>query len=362
MHNNSAPDSTQSTFDREMIEPGKDRMEKLLGWWYRFTTPPRIATNASFARRDAERRARLMSTICLIGIIIWIVNIPTVLFGTHVTLYCYIAVAIMILSASIANKAGNVILASLIFVAGVEVVIMISITFGYYPLNLTGLQTYGMLIFGELFAASLLSIWSVFIVTAVNIAFCFGDFYYIPHSVALQMSITAIGNPLQTVVQPVSLLIIVACVIGIWVHTATRASERANRAEVIAKVEYAVSEQREQAEREKLELETSIQQLVEAHIATNDGHLNERIPYPPTQILWPLVGVLNTLWARQRSNQQTEHELQHLRQAISACDQAVYHAIQHPEQPWPTLHTGTEIDTLLLSLRRLQESRSQSLH
>lgn len=337
-----------------MIEPENDRLEHLLGWWFKLTAPPRAAANASFVKREAERRARLVSTIGFIIIVAITVALPIVFFAPPMTVIGYFVSLASYSTSLLVNRTGHSMIASAIIVFCVEVALMSNIFLAYYPLNIIGLQTYDVLVVGVLFAVSLLPIWSVFFIAALNIAFILLSFFYMPHTANLDVSVD--NNPVMTILYPIIVQIIVAGVTSLWVYTATRASEKARRAEVVARVEYAVSEQRAIAEQEKQELEAGIQQLVQTHIDANNGQMAGRIPYPSAQILWPLVGVLNALWTRQRHAQQLEMELQRLRQAIAHCDQAIQQANQHPGQPLPITQTGTELDSLLISLRQWQTS------
>jgi hypothetical protein len=360
IHDISSSDSSisQAGIPHEMIEqPGSDRMERLFGWWYKVTMPPRVPTNASLVKREAERRARLISTIGLVAVITDIANLPVLFVGPLFTRYLNLSAYVLIFCMLLANKFGRPVLAGTIMVVGVELLVVADIYFTSQPLDLIGLQTYGMFIIGELIAVSLLPIYSVFVVALFNIAFMVVYFFY----AGLEQHLAgAVTNPVMALVYPASAQIVVAGIASLWVYTASRASERANRAEVIARVEFAISEQHAAAEKEKQELEASIQHLVQTHIAVNDGQIAERIPYPSAQVLWPLVGVLNSLWARLRHAQQTELELQRLKQAIASYDQAAQDVAAMPRKSLPLLRTGTDLDPLILSLKRAQEAWSRS--
>ncbi len=177
---------------------------------------------------------------------------------------------------------------------------------------------------------------------------------YAPRMQAMVQAMNA--DPFQTFFRPVSLQFFVAGVVALWVYTATKSAERANRAEMVAALEHTIAEQNNAAEQEKQELEESLQQLIKAHTDAVNGQVMARIPYPPAKILWPLVGVVNSLWARLQHTQQTESELQQLRGAIDSYTQLIYQASLSPQQPLPVLRTGTAFDSLSLSMKRLQEA------
>jgi hypothetical protein len=47
----------------EVVEQESEQREgSLVRWWYSWTTPERPPINASFVRREADRRARLLRT------------------------------------------------------------------------------------------------------------------------------------------------------------------------------------------------------------------------------------------------------------------------------------------------------------
>jgi hypothetical protein len=156
--------------------------------------------------------------------------------------------------------------------------------------------------------------------------------------------------------RPVGLQLIIAGVVFIWVSSATNAIARANKAEMIATLEHTIAEQGTLIEKEKQALEESIKQIVQAHVDATNGQLVTRIPYPPAKVLWPLVGVVNSLWIRLRHSQQNEQELNQLKQAISAYTALVHRASISSQQAVPMQRTGTALDPLILSIGKLQPS------
>ena len=75
----STPTAGKSWSASEVIGQKNDWMERLLGWWYRFTTPPRPAEEASFAQRETERRARMLSTVGFFLVVILLALLPPLL-------------------------------------------------------------------------------------------------------------------------------------------------------------------------------------------------------------------------------------------------------------------------------------------
>ncbi len=131
---------------------------------------------------------------------------------------------------------------------------------------------------------------------------------------------------------------------------------------MVATVEHALSEQHVLVEKEKQALEESIQQLIQAHVDATNGQINARIPYPSSKVLWPLVGVFNSLWTRLQHSQYNEHTLQQLQTAIAANEEIIQHASFAPQQPLALRQSGTDVDALMLSVKRLHDGllRSQN--
>ena len=224
----------------------------------------------------------------------------------------------------------------------------------YTPLTPSVLEEYDFLILIDILAVSLLPTRSIFILSTLNSVFIAFHLIYAPRTQAMVQAMSA--DPFQIFLRPICLQFFVACVVALWVYTATRSARRANRAEMVAALEHTIAEQNTAAEQEKQELEESIQQLIKAHTDAVNGQVMARIPYPPAKALWPLVGVVNSLWTRLQHTQQTESELQQLQRAVDSYTQLIYQASLSPQQPLPLLRTGTAFDSLSLSMKRLQEA------
>jgi hypothetical protein len=350
------PVSEPSGFPNEVVEQGTDGMERLLGWWYKFTTPPRPPANASFIRREADRKARLLSTVTFFYLALQALFLVASVLSAPSTILVNlvgdaIGIAILLL-----NRAGKGTWGGVVLVSWIELSLALVIA-SARPLDVADTQLYDMFVLGELLAVSLLPVFSVFIVALLNSVLIAVDLLYQPKTQALaavlQKEMTAI------LIRPIGVQMIVAGVAALWVYSAGKALERANRAEMVATLEHALSEQRAVAEQEKVELEASIQQLIQVHVDATKGQIVSRIPYPPSKVLWPLVGVINSLWVRLRQSQQTEQELQQFKRMIASYTEIIQRS-SRLGQPLPLPRTGTELDPLILSIKSLQESYAGS--
>ncbi|MBO0790118.1 MAG: hypothetical protein J2P36_04120 [Ktedonobacteraceae bacterium] len=344
-----------------MIEAKGDRLDRLFGWWYKLTMPPRPAANASTLKREAYRKARTISTVGILFLILEIMDITVVIGARSLIMNIdYVLVYLFIAGMMLANRFGRPILAGSIPVFGCEILLIITILYSYPTMNMVGIEFYGLFVFIELLSISLLPIRFVFLFAVLDSAFIVLDYLFQPKTQELMQAIGA--NGLVVVGVPVALQFLVAFISSLWVFTASTASQRANRAEMMAAIESVVAEKRALADQEKQELEASIEQLVQAYVDASKGQMQmvSRIPYPPAKVLWPLVGVLNALWTRLRNTQQMEAQLQQLKQAIATYDACLQQATQTPHQPLPLLRTGTDIDLLNISLQALQKSWQHS--
>ncbi len=343
------PGAAQPNFPAGAVVQRSDTMERLLGWWYRFTTPPRPPANASFMKREIDRKARLLSTVLFfylaIEVLFSVVSVvanPSAIFSSSVGF-------IVVLGGVLLCRRGKVKAGGWVMVGWYEIGLVITLLVTK-PLKLLDIPLYDMFIIGELLAVSLLPLSNVFILAAANSLFMVFDLFYESHAqmLAFAMSKDVIGTIL---IRPIAMQVIVAGVTSIWVYSASRAVERANRAEMVATLEHTVAEQRASIEQEKQELEVSIQQLIQLHIDATNGQLAARIPYPPAKVLWPLVGVINSLWMRLQNFQQVEREHERLKRAIAMYNELLQqsNAFQLPPR------TGTDLDLLTLTLKRMRE-------
>jgi hypothetical protein len=208
------------------------------------------------------------------------------------------------------------------------------------------LPLYDLLVIVELFAASLLPSSYIIVAALLNIGFMSGELF-------LQKSVAGLATPaLQTylhtqfyaaLARPISLQIIVGVVIFLWVRSTTLAIARADRAEMIAKLEHDLAEQKEQ-------LEVGIQQLLQTHTEVANGNFDARTPMTRENSLWPLANALNILLTRFQRASKAEQELQRFQQILPSLVSAIQTAEQrHAPLPYFT-RTSTILDPLLLSL------------
>ncbi len=359
MSNSFVPENAQDTASTWSPETVIGQEEALLpargffGWWHRLTAPPRPPARASYVQREAYRKAQLFSTVAFFLLILLIFFFPATFFMQPHVVYFDASLILCDIVALMINKARRTNIASVLLIAGCEVVLSGVILF-IRPLDATVLQLYDLFIVIELLALSLLPVSSIFVLATLHSIFISMDMLLQERTRDLIDLVNSQLVPM--LVRPIGLQFMVAGVVFLWVRSASRATERAHRAEMIARMEHHMALQRQEVEREKQELEESIQQLVKTHVDVSQGQLSGRISYPPAKVLWPLVGILNSLWTRLQRSQQNEHDLQQLKQAIMSSAETI-RTLSSPEQLTRVPRTGTVLDPLLFSVKALVDRR-----
>lgn len=340
----------------EVAEPEQER--GLIHWWYRITAPPRPSAKASYVKREADRKARLFSSVAFFFLVTMVLFFPASFFMPMITPLAVVFAAASSVIALIVNRTGHTMTAGVITVLGAETALT-GVILAIRPLLPVDVQLYDLYVIIILLAVSLLPARFIFVFALVHSIFIGVDMYIHPHTLALAQDLETQFIP--AIVRPIGLQLIVAGVAYIWVQSTTRASERANRAEMVAALEHTISEQRAFFEREKQELEESIKQLIQAHVDAANGQLMSRVSYPPAKALWPLVGAMNSQWSRLQHSQQIEQELQLLRQAIAYYIELIQkHGTRAGQPSLPFVRTGTSLDQLMLAMKALYSaSRSQ---
>src|SRR5258708_34076905 len=123
----------------------------------------------------------------------------------------------------------------------------------------------------------------------------------------------------NTIIQPVSLQIVVAVVSYIWVRSALRAIARADRAEEIAQLQRREAELlRLEAERTR-QLDMGSEHLLQVLVRAANGDRMARANLPPDNLLWRVGNGLNPLLTRLGSARRAEHAKHQREEADARC-------------------------------------------
>ncbi|MBA2396590.1 MAG: hypothetical protein H0V70_28025 [Ktedonobacteraceae bacterium] len=349
------PDNISGTWSpAEILGEEQDTQKhiSIAGRWYRLTAIPEQPYQTSFVKREAERKSRLLSTAVFFLMLVVALLIPATLFIANraVLWLCIIVLAICMISL-ILNRNGKTILAGVIITIMFEVAFFLTIV-STKPFDVANLPLYDMLVLPELLVASLLPGSSIFFAALLNSLFIWGDLVFQPRTLLLQQYLS---SPLfyVAVVRPVVIQLLVAVVVYIWVRSTLRAIERADKAEMLAHLEHALAEQKNQ-------LETGIQDILQTHTAISNGNLDARVPLTQDHALWPLANALNTLLTRFQRSVKAEQNMQRVQVMLPPIVNALQEAEQQ-QRPLPAFqHTATPLDPLLSWLSGRFISRSSA--
>lgn len=286
----------------------------LFGWWYGISLPPEPPPEASFKQRDMVRRAQLASILLFwfILVLIVVLVIYVIISGIGPVTIGLVVLAALMLGATYLNRKGQVNIAGFIMATGITLVIwgiILSNKGGLAPENL-GL--FDLLVYPELFAASLLPVNWVFIWALANSAFVISAFTYAPHN-QLMGQLLAVSR-VSIIERPIQVQILVSVVLWLWVRNATNAIKRADRAEEFSKLQRIVADQMLEKVNQKRQLESEIQQIESVLDHCASGNLDVRLQQQSGNVLWSISGKLNNLLSRFRRN---VHEQRQAQQIIS---------------------------------------------
>ncbi|MBE3560042.1 MAG: hypothetical protein IMW89_12560 [Ktedonobacteraceae bacterium] len=333
---------------------------RILERWHSLAAPPEPPADARILQREAYRRARSLSAILFFFLPSMILVFPSSLFiPNYYVRYVVLSMVAACILSLLFNRKGKVLIAGIILTLGFEVALT-TVILTTTPLDETGLQLYDLYILVELLAIAVLPLRGVWIITIGNSLFVLGDLAYQPRTETFT-HLLAGGQFIAIVTRPIALFLIVAAAITLWIVSITKATRQAYHAEFIANLERATAMQNEVEVQEKRELEESIQQIIQVHTDAINHQIIGRIPYPPARVLWPLVGVINTLWTRLQRSQQISSELTQLQQDIFSYNEYLQNIVQHPEQPIPPYRTKTVLLPLIHSVESLHRELLEHL-
>jgi hypothetical protein len=311
--------------------------------WYRLTAPPEPPPSANFAVREATRRGLLSSMLVFYWLLIIIlVAIPVGFLSRNYFIVIGASTAAVASAISLYfNRRGHPNVTGLLLSLSIEFGLIGVIRFTPGGLDPSSLGLFDLLVFVEIFVASLLPINWVILAAAFNIAFIVFDLATQgPHGDALMITLMHQNAP-GVILRPVVLHVVVTVVLWLWVRSATRAIERADRAEVIATLEHSIAEQEHQVAEQKRVLDASIQQILQTHIRVSNGDFNARVVLGEGDPLWSVAGSLNNLLSRLQRLRQSEQNINQLAPRLQRANQ-----MEHEYQ-----RVSSEIDYIIQAVK-----------
>ena len=290
--------SSLSFNDQPLQDPSEPSLRGksgfLLSWWYSICAPPEVPESASFLIREQARRGRVASLIILGIFIAALMLVPIIILAAPTmfllpqaitstivgTLCCLIAIPL--------NRTRHIQLSGILLLISVDVIvagIVLSERNGLDPLFLS---MFDLLVVSELIAASLLNPMSVFGVAVLNTLLITFDINIQQRSMMWTQMVISQQLTYSLLARPITLYFVVAAVAYLWVSSALKALQRADRAELIAELEKREAMQKQQLEKE-------IEQILTIHVRVANGDLNARVPVYQNLALWQISSALNNL-------------------------------------------------------------------
>jgi hypothetical protein len=326
-------------------ELGNSRPKGPLATWFRYTSPPEPPSTASYKEKDLYRRGQLASMIMLALQIILFIIIPIGLFGPNKQIFITaVFLTIIIIISAIFNRRGKVNIAGVILSLSLNLGICLSIIRTPHGLTPDSIAQFDLLVFSELFVASLLPVNWVWVSALFNIAFSSYELTYAPRTPLMQQVMST--SYYAVLSRPIQLHLLVTLVLFLWVVNANRAIKRADRAEEIARLQHNIAQQSKAIKEQKQLLDRSIDQIVDTLIRWSNGATNVRIPLNQENVLWQVAGSINNLLGRLQRSRQDSMLFQKTNDALRRFYEARSRSNGGPILNWT--RTNTPVDALVM--------------
>lgn len=329
----------------EMLGQEATKNNSLIERWYALTAIPEAPPTASFSAREASRKSRLTSSVLFFFTVMVISLLPACflaisLYPSYFWLTLGLAGACIV--ALILNRGGHTLTAGIL----VNIASFSALTaalFSTIPFDETTLQGYDMYVVVELLAVSLLPARNVILVYLASVGSILGTLFggIVRHSTVLESDLH--NRWFIIIARPIGTLLLVGGVAFILAATLSAAIRRANQAEMVAKLEHELADQRK-------ELEAGIQQLLDVHVTVANGDLSARAPLSQGNVLWQIASALNTLLVRFQRASLAEREAHRVEEAVKYHVQGIQRAKAY-KQPVVLPMTRTLIDPLIAELQ-----------
>ncbi len=300
-----------------------------------FTPVPVPVTSVTVAVRDKFQRKQIVNAILLVIVLFQLVNLPGALM-MHSAMDIGTVVLGLVLCgvAALFNQVGKITIVSILLIAVIDLGCGLMLLTSPMGLDVGDLPVFDVLLVSELIAVSLLPAISVFPVALSNILFIIAVIGLMPHTMNLNMMLES-NMAYNTLVQPVSLQIVVAVVSYVWVRSALRAIARADRAEEIARLQRREAELMNREVERIRQLNAGSEHLLQVLVRAANGDHMVRTDLRQDHPLWRIGNAINVLLSRTRRPDRTEEEAKQLRAANARLNQLVLEANMKFQQRTP---------------------------
>ncbi len=313
--------------------------------WYSLTAPD-IAIepmpDATLEEQEQARHSRFASSLLFVMLLISVAFIPLGINSRsgHV-LPIIVGLFIVAIIGIFLNRLAYVTTVGILLVSASMLGCMLTVlTTPDFMLSANDIPVFDLLVLSELVAISLLPPFAILPVALLNSCFIAIDILIQPLAPAVAPYSYAL------MVRPIALQLVVGLVAYFWAVSGIRAIERANRAELVAKLESSILQQ-------KQELDYGIQQLLYTLVQAANGDTRIRTPLSQENVLWQVGVALNTLLARLQKSGQSEEELKQVRLEIAYLVNALRDA-KTQQIPVRVPSRGTHIDEVFRELSGCQ--------
>lgn len=333
----------------EMLHSPQEMSRNLLQRWNALTAIPNPPPTANFTEREAARKSQMTSNVLFFFTFMVFFLLPACYISPYPSYFWLdLGLALACIVALILNRQGHTVAAGLLInIAGF--LALTTALFSTIPFDETTLQGYDMYVITELLAVSLLPIRSVFIAFICSVICIVTTLLYMPHTAILDKDLHE--RLLIIIARPVGTLLLVAGVSFILSSVMTNAIQRAGQAEMIAKLEHDIAEQ-------KQGLEEGVHQILQTHVAISNGNLQARAPLTKNNILWQISSALNNLLVRYQRAARAEQELRRVEKAVMYYVNCIEIAERQMQAPiLPLRHTP--LDPLIVALQNQTVGQAQ---
>lgn len=330
--------SRQQTPTLDQLPAPSCRTWQPLSWWYRCSMPGAAEHGE---QEDVLSRSRLASILLLVTLGV-IAFIPAALTSDDLHVVpAVVGMFVMTCLGVVLNRRGKTTAAGLLIIASFDTALIFSLlSYPHFTLTQNAVPIYDLFVLSDIIAVSLLPITSIFYISCYHSVFMLADILLQPHTPDLQVLIAQ--TTYSFMVRPLTIQIVVALVTYLWVRNTMKALERANKAELVARLEHTIALQRQ-------DLDEGIQQILYTLVQAANGNLEVRAPLAQQHVLWQIGVGLNTLLARLQRANQGERELARVKMEIRRLLTRVQEAKSRQTTLWLPAG-GTELDLLIAEL------------
>jgi len=333
-----------------MVDQTKER--KGIGtWWVRLTAPQEAWNYEAAPTRHLRERLRRAGLTSFIAVVVFFT--PLLLIqqasGSPATLLGMAVLMIIAIISLFFNRFGYQTIAALLLVFTMDIVIEGSLlTAG--TLSTGWLLTFDLFVIPLVTVGVLLSRQYMWMFLFLHIACILGDFYFMPHAADLQTLIQVWGGPAIAFARPLIIQIGAAVLGFISVRSTDQANMRAEKAELVARLQ-------QQLQMNTQELEYGIEQLTQMMSQAANSKVSSQVLLPESNKLWPISKQLQILFARLENTRRYEGMVYHAQRELPLIITAIRAARSGLTPMYPQPSGSGILDPLLIALR---EGGSQS--